>query len=36
MAMTIPAASNNDNDNVAPCCPGCYVKIKTPPIQKDS
>ena len=25
---------NNDNDNVAPCCPCCYVTFETPPIQK--
>ena len=27
---------NNDNDNVAPCCPYCCVTFKTPPIQKHS
>ena len=28
--------NNNDNDNVTPCCPGCYVTLKTPPVQKHS
>ena len=31
--------SNNDNDNVALCCHGCYVcyvTCKVPPIQKHS
>ena len=28
--------NNNDTDNVAPCCPCCYVTFKTPPIQKHS
>ena len=27
---------NNDNDNVARCCPCCYVTFETPPIQKNS
>ena len=26
----------NNNDNVAPCCPCCYVTFKIPPIQKHS
>ena len=25
---------NNDNDNVAPWCPCCYVTFEMPPIQK--
>ena len=28
--------NNNDNDNVAPCCLGCYATFKTPPTQKHS
>ena len=26
----------NDNDNIAHCCPCCYVAFKMPPIQKNS